>query len=153
MTLRKTTLTGLLLLLAGSAAVGILNPDKRTLLERDARLMELKEQMEEVRQSPLNPSELLPASDLEALQSFEAYLQSYSPPDRYAFEDMRQGLVQIARAEPIVEYLVQVVEERAFLSPDPASPPAAVPPVVETPLSRPAEPRRPAFVIVDDEGC
>jgi len=153
MTLRKTTLTGLLLLLAGSAAVGILNPDNRTLLEQDARLMALKEQMEEVRQSPLNTSELLSASDLETLRSFEAYLQSYSPPDRYRFEDMRQGLVQIARAEPIVEYLVQVVEERAFLSPDPASSPAAVPPVVETPPSRPAEPRRPAFVIVDDEGC
>ncbi|MBI4776425.1 MAG: hypothetical protein HY788_20000 [Deltaproteobacteria bacterium] len=152
--LRKTTLFGLILLLAGSVAVVLANPEQRALRSYNARLEALKSQLNFVKNSEADPLQMLDQSDREAVDSLEEFLQTYRAPNMYRFGTMKELAILVLSTEPVVNYL-SMAARTALPAPKgelPSSEAAVQPssPAVTPPASAPP---KATFRIGQDEGC
>jgi len=158
--LRKTTLIGLILLLAGAAAVALANPEQRVVKSYDNRLEMLKSELTTVESSKYNPLQTLDTSDREAVKSLDEFLKTYQMPEKYRFATMRKLAILVLSTEPVMDYLAMNARtalpapkgELASAETAPAPTGSSVAPSASAP-PKSSKPTKPSFKIVDDEGC
>ena len=153
--LRKTTLIGLIILLAASGAVVLANPEHRALQSYDSRLETLKTKLSELKGSQTDPFQILGESDREAVNSLDEFLKTYRTPETYRFETMKNLAILVLSTEPVVNYLSMTARTALPAPTGGLTPAAAVPAPETTPAVAPpaSAPPKPSFRIADDEGC
>jgi len=151
--LRKTILVGLILLLAGSVAVALANPEQRALRSYNARLEALKAELKVVKNSKVDAMQMLDESDRETVKSVEEFLQTYETPQTYRYETMRDLAILVLSTEPVVNYLSMAVRTALPAPKEELAPPKAAVQPPPPPVAPPASAPIPSFKIGEDEGC